>query len=175
GGAPLWARATNRATARTDALPKIKTETATAFDRYVALTEERNSTELKSGALFLWPDTLAENERRAAYESLRAGVTHIEKRQTFNACNEIRCPNGLIHHWEAIAFVKGVKIDDVLRVLEDYDHHSEYYKPDVEQSKTLQHDGDHYRVFLRFRRHKVITVVLNTTHDEKYFRDSPQR
>jgi len=68
-----------------------------------------------------------------------------------------------------------VKIDDVLRVLEDYDHHSEYYKPDVEQSKTLQRDGNHYEAFLRFRRHKVITVVLNTTHDVNYFRDSPQR
>ena len=156
-------------------LPKLKTETAAAFDRYVALTEERNTTELKSGAPFLWPDTLAENERREAYESLRAGVTRIEKRQTFSGGNEIRCPNGLIHHWEAIAFIKGVKMDDVLRVLEDYDHHSEYYKPDVEQSRTLQHDGDHYQAFLRFRRHKVITVVLNTTHDVKYFRDSPQR
>jgi len=34
-----------------------------SVDRYVALTEERNSTELKGGAAFLWPDTLAENER----------------------------------------------------------------------------------------------------------------
>ena len=167
--------AANGATATPSPLPKLKTETAAAFDRYVALTEDRNTTELKSGAAFLWPDTLAENERRAAYESLRAGATRIEKRQTFSGGNEIRCPNGLIHHWEAIAFIKGVKIDDVLRVLEDYDHHSEYYKPDVEQSKTLQHDGDHYHAFLRFRRHKVITVVLNTTHDVKYFRDSPQR
>jgi len=171
----LCGTAANGAMAAPDPLPKLKAETAAAFDRYVALTEERNSTELKSGVAFLWPDTLAENERRAAYESLRAGATRTEKRQTFSGGQEIRCPNGLIHHWEAIAFIKGVKIDDVLRVLDDYDHHSEYYKPDVEQSKTLQHDGDHYRVFLRFRRHKVITVVLNTTHDVKYFRDSPQR
>jgi len=157
------------------ALPKLKTETAAAFDRYVALTEERNSAELKRGAPFLWLDTLAENERRAAYESLRTGATRVEKRQTLSKGSEILCPNGLIHHWEAIAFIKGVKIDDVLRVLEDYDHHSEYYKPDVERSKTLQHDGNHYRAFLRFRRHKVITVILNTTHEVNYFRDSPQR
>jgi len=156
-------------------LPKLKAETAAAFSRYVALTEERNATELKSGAPFLWPDGLAEDERRSAYESLRAGATRIEKRHTLNAGGEIHCPNGLIHHWEAIAFIKGVKVDDVLRVLEDYDHHSEYYKPDVEQSKTLQHDGNHYQAFLRFRRHKVITVVLNTTHDVNYFHDSPQR
>ncbi len=35
-------------------------------------------------------------------------------------------------------------------------------------------DGDHFRVFLRFRRHKVITVVLNTEHDVQYYHDSPE-
>src|SRR5207302_9658921 len=86
--------AANGAIATPCRLPKLKTGTAAAFDRYVALTEERNSTELKSGAPFLWPDTLAEDERRAAYESLRAGATRIEKRQMFSGGNEIRCPNG---------------------------------------------------------------------------------
>jgi hypothetical protein len=171
----LAAAATNRANASPGALPDLKPETASAFDRYLALTAARNAAELKRGAPFLWPDELSEAERQTAYESLRAGATRIEKRQTNDAGREIRCPGGLVHHWEAIAFVKGAKVDDVLRVLEDYDRHSEYYKPDVERSKTLQHDGDHFQAFLRFRRHNVITVVLNTTHDVNYFRDSPQR
>ena len=34
------------------ALPNLKSETAVAFDRYVALTEKRNAAELKSGAPF---------------------------------------------------------------------------------------------------------------------------
>jgi hypothetical protein len=157
------------------ALPKLRTETQAAFDRYVQLTDERNTLELKNSSSFLWTDSLPEQERRAAYESLRAGVTRIEKRQTKDAGKEIQCPNGMIHHWEAIAFIPAATVDDVLRVLKDYDHHSEYYKPDVERSKTLSHDGDRYRVFLRFRRHKVITVVLNTTHEVNYFRDSPDR
>ena len=157
------------------AMPKLKPETEAAFDRYVRLTEERNGAELKQGSPFLQIDALPEQERRAAYESLRAGTTRIEKRQTKDAGKEMRCPNGLIHHWEAISFIPGAGVDDVLRVLEDYDRHSEYYKPDVERSKTLEHDGDHYRAFLRFRRHKVITVVLNTTHDVNYFRDSHER
>jgi len=157
------------------AAPKLKSETAATFDRYVALTEERNAKELKAGAPFLWIDDLPEAERRVAFETIRSGTTRIEKRQTLDSGKEIRCPSGLIHHWEALAFIPGAEVDDVLRILEDYDHHSEYYKPDVEQSKTLQHDGNHYRAFLRFRRHKVITVVLNTAHDVNYFRDSPQR
>jgi hypothetical protein len=45
----------------------------------------------------------------------------------------------------------------------------------VERSKIESRDGDHFLVFLRFRRHKVITVVLNTEHDVHYFRDTDTR
>jgi hypothetical protein len=72
-------------------------------------------------------------------------------------------------------FIPGAKVADVLAVLEDYDRHAEYYAPDVERSKLESRDGDHFRVFLRFRRHKVITVVLDTEHDVHYFRDSESR
>ena len=47
------------------------------------------------------------------------------------------------------------------------------YAPDVERSKIESREGDHFRVFLRFRRHKVITVVLNTEHEVQYFHDGP--
>ena len=42
-------------------------------------------------------------------------------------------------------------------------------------SGELIREGDRFRVFLRFRRQKVITVVLNTEHDIHYFRDGSQR
>lgn len=157
------------------AVPKLKTETAAAFDRYVALTQERNLAELTAGTPFLWIDSLPASERRGAFEAIKSGATRVEKRQTLDDGKEIRCPSGMIHHWEALSFIPGVNVDDVLQILEDYDHHSEYYKPDVEQSKALKHDGNHYEAFLRFRRHKVITVVLNTTHDVNYIRDSDSR
>jgi hypothetical protein len=95
--------------------------------------------------------------------------------QTFDNGEKIRCDGGLIHHWVGAVFLSGAKLPDVLRVLQDYDHHAQYYAPEVEQSKIESHDGDHFRVFLRFRRHKVITVVLNTHHDVRYFRDSDTR
>ena len=72
-------------------------------------------------------------------------------------------------------FIPGAKLDDALAVLEDYDKHSVYYAPDVERSKIESRNGDHFRVFLRFRRHKVITVVLDTEHDIHYSRDGPER
>ena len=45
----------------------------------------------------------------------------------------------------------------------------------AKQAKIEKHEGDHFRVFMQFRRHKVITVVLNTEHDVRYFRDSAAR
>jgi hypothetical protein len=81
----------------------------------------------------------------------------------------------MIHHWVGVAFVPGAKLQDVLGVLQDYNHQAQYYAPDVERSKIESREGDHFTVFLRFRRHKVITVVLNTQHDVRYFRDSEMR
>ena len=45
----------------------------------------------------------------------------------------------------------------------------------MERSKIESREGEHFRVFLRFRRRKVISVVLNTEHDVHYYRDTPGR
>jgi len=81
----------------------------------------------------------------------------------------------MIHHWEGVVFIPRATLGDVLALLEDYNQHSTYYALDVERSKIESRQGDHFTVFLRFRRHKVITVVLNTEHEVQYFRDSSQR
>src|SRR5262249_20558034 len=110
--------------------------------------------------------------RERAYSELRQGKIEIEQRTTELAGRPLHCPDGLIHHWEGVVFIPQAHIDDVLRVLQDYDRHSTYYAPDVAQSRLEDRQGDHFKAFLRFRRHKVITVVLNTEHDIHYFRDS---
>jgi hypothetical protein len=78
----------------------------------------------------------------------------------------------MIHHWVGLAFIPGAKLQDVLAVLQDYNQHAVYYAPDVERSRIEARDGDRFQVFLRFRRHKVVTVVLDTKHDVQYFHDS---
>jgi hypothetical protein len=154
---------------------KLRSETVAAFDRYVYLTEERNEAELNRGSALLWVDSLSSARRAEAYAALKRGEVQIERLSTLDNGKPIGCPGGMIHHWVAVIFINGAKLDDVLGVLEDYDHQSTYYSPDVERSKIESHDGDHYRVFLRFRRHNVITVVLNTEHDVHYFHDAPGR
>jgi hypothetical protein len=154
---------------------KLRSETVSAFDRYEHLTEERNEAELKRGSRLLWIDSLGEPERPEAYASLKRGEVQVHQLTTLDNGKPIVCPGGMIHHWVGVAFIPGAKLDDVLGVLEDYDHQSIIYSPDVERSKIESHDGDHFRVFLRFRRHKVITVVLDTEHDVRYFHDAPGR
>jgi len=153
----------------------LRSETVAAFDRYVRLTEERNEAELKRGSALLWIDSLAPAQRTEGYAALKRGEVQIQQLSTLENGKPMVCPGGMIHHWVGLVFIPGAKLEDVLAVLEDYDHQSTYYSPDVERSKIESRDGDHFRVFLRFRRHKVITVVLNTEHDVHYFHDAPGR
>lgn len=154
---------------------KLRPDALAAFDEYVKLTDARNAEELERGANLLWVDSLPEVERERASEALKRGEVKIQKMETQAKGEKVRCPGGLIHHWVGAVYIPGVKLPDVLQVLQDYDHHAQYYAPDVERSKIESHDGDHFLVFLRFRRHKVITVVLNTQHKVRYFRDSETR
>jgi hypothetical protein len=157
------------------AATKLRPGTLSAFDLYTRLTDERNAGELQRGTGLLWIDSLPENQRTEAYAALKRGDGQIKQLNTLENGKAISCPGGMIHNWVGVVFIPEVKLDDVLAILEDYDHQSAYYAPDVERSKILSRDGDHFRVFLRFRRHKVVTVVLNSEHDVQYFRDAPGR
>jgi len=151
----------------------LRAATVRAFEAYVAGTESENNESLGRGP-FLSVEALPERERKTAFAQLQRGEVRIERVGSKGA-GSTEAPGGMIHDWKGIVFVPGAKLGDVLNVLEDYDHQSIYYSPDVEKSKIESHNGDHYRVFLRFRRHKIVTVVLDTEHEVTYYRDSATR
>jgi hypothetical protein len=155
------------------AFSKLSADTQRAFERYVKLVDFRNDVELKRGTDLLWIDGLPEEQRAQAYAALKRGEVRIQKLETLDNGKPIACPGGMIHHWTGVVFISGAKLEDVLSVLEDYDRHSVYYAPDVEKSKIESRTDDRFRVFLRFRRHKVITVVLDTEHEVQYFHGAP--
>jgi len=167
--------ATQSASAVDPSPSKLRSETIAAFDRYERSTDERNDGELKRGLALLWIDSLPEAQRAEAYAELKRGEVLIHQLSTLDNGKPIPCPGGLIHHWVGVVFIPGARLGNVLGVLQDYDHQSTYYARDVERSKTESQEGGHFRVFLRFRRRKVITVVLNTEHDVHYFRDAAGR
>jgi hypothetical protein len=170
-----WGSAAQSSPAANPPPARLRTETAAAFDGYVRRTEERNETELRRGSELLWVDALAESQRIEAYAALKRGEVQVHRFTALENGKPLVCPGGLLHHWVGLIFIPGAKLDDVLGVLQDYERQSAYYAPDVERSRIESHDGDQFRVFLRFRRHKVITVVLNTEHEIHYFHDAPGR
>lgn len=87
----------------------------------------------------------------------------------------LEIPGGLIHDWGGIIFISGAKLKAVLAILQDYNQQATYFAPDVEQARIEDNNGDNYRVFLRLRRVKVVTVVLDAEHNVTYFHDSTTR
>jgi len=151
----------------------LKASTIEAFDRYMKLTEARNEEELKRGTNLLWIDELPTDQRAEAFAALKRGEVKMDKLETQDNGKHIDCPSGIIHHWTGVVFIPGAKLVDVLGVLQNYDQHYVNFAPDVERSKLESRNGDHFRVYLRFRRRKVITVVLNTEFEINYFHDGP--
>lgn len=140
----------------------LKPETLKGYQNYIRSLEPRLKSQNASTKDFLWIDKDA--ERR---QSVRDG--EIETAQ-------IKTPNisgGLIQHWVGGVFIPNVRIDQVIRVDQDYNRHKVLYAPDVADSRIINHQGNHFKIFLRFRKHKVLTVVLNSEHDVDYHHLAP--
>ena len=56
----------------------------------------------------------------------------------------LKVPDGLIHDWIGTAFIPGITIQEVLAMVRDYGHYSEYYAPQVIQSQALRHADEDY-------------------------------
>ena len=138
--------------------------TVAAFDRYMATAEARIQVEQRSPDEFLFVDSLPAAERRDTQARLRRGEVLVHK--VGNTPWEI--PGGLIHDWVATAFIPGASVAQVVALVHDYDHLARYYAPDVMESRLIAHRGDHDRIFMRLRKHKVIAVVLDTEYDVRY-------
>ncbi len=145
---------------------ELKRETSQAFDQYVRIAEAGMDRDIAAG-IFLQPDTLSPARRSDAYAKLRAGELEIERAQ---GDEPVKAPGGgLIHDWVATEFIPGVTLAQTLAVVHDYDHLEKYYAPDVVRSRLVSGDDDHLVVYMRLRRHKVVTVVLDTEYDVRYF------
>jgi hypothetical protein len=145
---------------------ELKPETVAAFDHYVRLSEQRMVGEEQSGA-FLKIDSLpaADGDVRARLKNGEVAIDRLETRDNGRA---IAVPGGLIHHWMGSAFVPGATLASTIAFLQDYDNQAKYYSPDVERSRLIAHNGNNFHVFLRLRKHEIITAVLDTDYDVTY-------
>jgi hypothetical protein len=88
---------------------------------------------------------------------------------------KVEAPDALIHHWVGVVFVPGATVAQVLALVQDYDQHAVVYKPEVMRAKVLEHKGEEYKVFFRFLKKKVLTVILDTDHEVHYRMLGPRR
>ena len=144
----------------------LKPDTAKAFGDYIRLKEAQLRDQVASGD-FLWADRAPERKQQ-----LHDGKILT---QPPGDKPDIDVPDGVIHDWLGAVFIPDTMVDRVISMVQDYDHHSRVYQPEVIGSKILVHHGDDFKVFLRLKKKKVLTVVLNTEHDVHYLRLDDKR
>src|SRR6202040_2137460 len=106
----------------------------------------RMRTELQPDGVFLWVDGLPGGRRIEAHERLGHGEVVTGRIGAKDAAGPSVARGALIHHWVGTVFIPGVSLQQVLTLLQDYDHHSIYFSPEVSRSRTLEHAGDDFKV-----------------------------
>jgi len=137
---------------------KLRPETNRAFDAYARSVEQKSETRLSGDAVLQWIE-ITESERSAVL----AGK--IVTKRVSNGDADV--PGGLIHDWLGVMFVPGVTAGEIVDVIQDIDNHAAYFS-EVLESRMVSRDGDTIHSFLRLKKQKILTVVLNTEHETRY-------
>lgn len=110
----------------TVAAAELKQQTLDAWTQYLDAANAHMQDRAKGN--FLWIDEAPDRLRRVrAGEVVVSPMGHTPQ----------AVPSGLIHHWIGAAFIPGAHIDDILAVVRNYDHYTEFYKTSVIDARTL--------------------------------------
>ena len=139
-------------------------QTSEAFDQHVAKAEARLAHSRGKSDSFLAIDAGAPAQQTHVMGRLRRGEVVIEKQGDTPS----QIPGGLIHDWVGTVLIPKVSVAQVLALIQDYDHSTSYYAPDVVESRLVSRHGDDFQLFMRLKKHKVITVVLDTEYNVHY-------
>ncbi|MGH9717043.1 MAG: hypothetical protein ACRD4R_10005 [Candidatus Acidiferrales bacterium] len=140
-----------------------------AFNQYVAHAESQIRQEERAQDSFLGLQAFPAPNAADIEARLRRGEIVI----TSGGISPAEVPGGLIHHWIGIVFIPRATIADVFAVLQNYDQMARYYSPDVAASHLVKRHGDDFRISMRLREHKIITVMLDGLYDVTYGRLDP--
>lgn len=144
---------------------ELKPATVAAFERYQRAVESAIEADLPNPDRFLRVFHVDSARRADIERHLQQGRVAVERVQATENGRRIEIPDGLVHHWVGTIFVPGVHLDSAVGLMQDYDRHSQYFRPNVVRSKTLERVGDRFRLFLRFYFRKGIAVTVNTESD----------
>jgi len=140
----------------------LKPEIVDQFNEYTREVEARLAP-LFHGEHFLWSDRSPK-----ARDQVVAGQIAVEAAKNKGL---IEINGGMIQDWQGAVFIKSAKLDQVLRVVQDYPNHAKYYSPDVMMSKVVSRAGDHWLVVTRTLKSKLfLSDVLETENDITFMR-----
>jgi len=147
----------------------LQAKTIRDFAKYVNAVETRRAKDITSNAPFLDIDRHSPQEVAQTMAALRRGEVIVTRgaAERDGSSNEIAVDGGLINHWRGTVFVPKVKLDHLLRVLQE-PQTDQHQQEDVLSSRVLARDGDTQKVYLRLRRTKFVTVVYDTEYDVEY-------
>ena len=154
---------------------ELKPATIAAFERYQRIAESAIESDVATTDHFLRIFRGDSARQREIEQQLRQGQVAVERLEVTDNARRIDVPDGLLHHWVGAVFVPNVHADAAVSLMQDYDRHSQFFKPNVVRSKTLERDGDRFRVFLRFYFKKVIAVTVNTESTAVFTHHSAER
>ena len=147
------------------AAAELKRETLDDFAKYIRDAEAGMEKTLNTG-LFL------RAEQARALDRVRGGEMVVEP---VVGKGEFKVRDGLIHDWSGVVFIPNSTAARVVEMVQNYDNHKNVYQPEVIDSKLVGRNGNDFKVFLRLLKKKVLTVVLDTDHDVRYFEVNPKR
>jgi hypothetical protein len=153
-------------TAYAQPLAKLKPEAIEGFNRYVKATEAslQKRWDRNMPALWLYDDP--GNRTRALNGEI------VIERLNNNSVTPV--DGGIIHDWVGAMFIPGVSMEAVLDVLQDFNRHKQIY-PEVIDSRLIKRDGNTYWSYLRLKKQKILTVVLDTEYEAYYLQIEPNR
>ena len=143
---------------------ELKSATVAAFDIYIRATEARMEDDLREDHLFFF-DRLPGDRRQAIDTQLVHGMVEIQRLRTSEEGRTIPVPSGMVHHWVGVIYIPNATLPQVRAVLEDYDEHEKFYKPEIRRSKLLERNGNESKTYLQLYKKSLITVVLNANFD----------
>jgi hypothetical protein len=141
--------------------------TVDAFDRYITATEGRLEPRFR-GDHFLSADETADWRQQ-----LKRGMVLIQPTQSAGV---VGIKGGLIQDWTGAVFIPNSSLKRALSIVQDYEHHKDFYKPDVADSKIRSRTGDDFQVYLRVVKAKLmLSDVLNVENDIRFTTVDPHR
>jgi putative flippase GtrA len=151
----------------------LRPQTIQAWDKYEQRVSGRYDQASASNMPFFALDAFQVKDWRSAAARGDVTMTRIERARPGDTEPDVS--DGKIHHWTGAIFIPNTSLDTVMKRLADLAGQEQSHYQDVLASRLLSKEPDHYKIFMKIRRTKVITVSYNTEHDVHYRRISPTR